>query len=186
MVLITKNEGLLPFGAELPEFSVEEARGGTIASVKLVESMAKGLVIVVTCNHCPYALAYEDRTIALAIRTKLKGISWLAINPNVANPAYPDDSFLKMQVRAREMNLPYPYAADADQAVARALGAACTPEYFLFDGNARLVYTGRLDDAQELQDAKVHYLADAIDELLNGRAIRTRQSHPIGCSIKWN
>lgn len=188
MALITENEGILPFGGLLPEFRVEDTSGVVWTGDQLRKSLkgaVRGLVVAISCNHCPYVKVYEERIVALAARTLPRGILWLAVNPNAANPNYPEDSIAKMRSRAKERNFPFPYAADPDQALALALGAACTPEFFLFNHEAKLVYTGRLDDAQEESEVKERHLENAIADLLADRPIRVRQSHPIGCSIKW-
>jgi hypothetical protein len=185
MVLITQNDEALPIGSRMPEFEISVTSGAKVSPRTLLGSGRKGAVIVVTCNHCPYAKAYDGRTYALARETTPKGIVWLAVNPNAANPSYPDDSFEAMKRIVKNGKIPFPYAADGDQSLARALGAACTPEYFLFDSGGTLRYAGRLDDEMEEPKVKIHYLRDAIDDLLAGRSVRTQRSHPIGCSIKW-
>lgn len=185
MALITQNPEILPFGSTLPSFLVTDTDGRTIRSEELLAATNRGLVVVVTCNHCPYAQAYEDRTVALAKHTLSRGISWIAINPNAANPSYPDDSIGKMKSIVAAKKYPYPYAADMQQRAAKALGAACTPEYYLFDAAGALVYAGRLDDEMDAAKVKVNHLSLAIEDLLAGRPVANRQSHPIGCSIKW-
>lgn len=185
MVLITQNDEALPIGSPIPEFEVTVTSNAKVSPRTLLGSGRKGAVIMITCNHCPYAKAYDGRAYALARETAPKGIAWLAVNPNAANPSYPDDSFEAMKRIVKSGNIPFPYAADADQSLARAFGAACTPEFYLFDGGGTLRYAGRLDD--EMEEAKVtnRYLRDAIDDVLAGRPVRTPRSHPIGCSIKW-
>jgi peroxiredoxin len=185
MVLITRNNEALAIGAPMPEFEVTVTSGAKVSPRTLLGSGRKGAVIVISCNHCPYAKAYDGRAFALARETAPKGIAWLAVNPNAANPTYPEDSFEAMKRIVKNGKIPFPYAADTDQSLARAFGAACTPEFYLFDAGGTLRYAGRLDDEMEEAKVKTHHLRDAIDDLLAGRSVRTPHSHPIGCSIKW-
>lgn len=185
MVLITENPKILGFGEKLPEFVVENLDGNKVSSRDWIEKDFKAIVVSVTCNHCPYAAAYEDRTINLAMETKTRGVDWYLINPNAGNPEYGDDSIAKMLVKSRDNNYPFPYLADLDQTAAKALGAACTPEYYLFNADAKLVYSGRLDDEQDTDKVSKTFLKDAIEDVLAGREVAVPQSHPLGCSIKW-
>lgn len=184
MVLITKNDGELAIGSILPAFALEDTSGAKISDRTLLEGQ-RGAVIIVTCNHCPYAKAYDTRAFALARETKPKGIAWLAVNPNAANSSYPDDSADAMKRMVSTKKIPFPYAADLDQSFARALGAACTPEFYLFDEKRLLRYAGRLDDEMDEAKVKTRHLRLAIDDLLAGREIGKSRTHPIGCSIKW-
>lgn len=181
MALVTHNPKRLSLGEALPRVTVATTDGHVVSP----RPGKNGLVVVFTCNHCPYAVSWEDRTIALAELSLSKGIDWLAINPNAANKQYPDDSIEEMRRRVAEKKYPYPYAADDTQAAAAAFGAACTPEYFLFDSAGMLRYTGRLDDSQDSGKVTQHFLADALADLMAGMKIRLPESHPMGCSIKW-
>lgn len=181
MALVTENPDRLGLGERIPNFSVISTTGSIITQDYLFQDGVKGLVVVFTCNHCPYAQMYEDRMITLALNTTAQGIRWLAINSNAGNPEYPDDSMAKM----KEKKWPFPYAADDAQEAARAFGAACTPEFFLFDSAGLLRFTGRLDDEKEPSQVTKHYLADALADLLAGTKVRLPEAHPIGCSIKW-
>jgi peroxiredoxin len=143
------------------------------------------VVVVFTCNHCPYARAWEDRLIQLQSEYGSRGVQLLAINANDANK-YPDDSFPKMQERAEEKGFNFPYLHDETQEVAREYGAQRTPEVFLFDGEGRLRYHGTVDDNYEDPDAvKEAYLRDAIEAVLEGRELATPRTEPVGCTIKW-
>ncbi len=184
MVLITKNDPLA-VGSRLPAFRLSDTLDAEITDELVYARRPRGLVVAFTCNHCPYVMSYERRFLDLARITLPRGISWLAVNSNAANPNYGDDSVEKMKSRVRANNYPFPYAPDLLQDVARSFGAACTPEFFLFDEERRLRYTGRLDDDQDESRVKTRYLAEAIEDLLAARVIRRDRSHPIGCSIKW-
>lgn len=183
MALVTENRDRLSLGSLLPKFSVLSTTGEVINPKR--GDLGKGLVVAFTCNHCPYVQAYEDRMIALGRDAGSAGFRWLLINSNAANPAYPDDAMGEMKLRATKKKYPFPYAADDTQAVARAFGAACTPEFFLFDGAGVLRYTGRFDDSQDPEKVTKRYLANALADLLAGMKVREPESHPMGCSIKW-
>jgi len=115
-------------------------------------------VISFTCNHCPYAQAYEDRFSALAREFQPKGIAFVAINPN-DEVSYPDDSFDNMKERAQAKDFPFPYLRDESQEVAKAYGAVCTPHIFVLDGECKLVYEGRIDDRWKEPDAVNAFLS---------------------------
>jgi peroxiredoxin len=156
---------------------------------------ARALVVIFTCNHCPYAKAVEDRLVALQRDYLARGVRLCAINPN-DEQAYPDDSFAAMVQRAQQKGFNFPYLRDESQAVARAYDAACTPDIFLFGperaaGDAtgktrKLVYNGRLDDNWQQPDkAQRHDLRRALDLALEGRPLDFEPVPSMGCSIKW-
>ncbi len=142
------------------------------------------VVVVFTCNHCPYAQAYENRLIALAKEFSRKA-AFIAISSNDASK-YPQDSFELMKLQAAEKSFPYPYIYDETQDVARAYGALVTPHVFVFDSAGKLAYQGGVDDNWEnpngVQNA---YLRDALAELSTGRAVTRKTAPVVGCSIKW-
>lgn len=142
------------------------------------------IVVVFTCNHCPYAQAYENRLIALA-REFSKKAAFIAINSNDAGK-YPQDSFENMKIRAREKGFPYPYLYDESQETARAYGALVTPHVFVFDRGGKLAYQGGVDDNWENETAVTRqYLRDALAELSAGKTVTRKTAPVIGCSIKW-
>ena len=150
---------------------------------------ARLLVIVFSCNHCPYVTGSEDRMIAFADRYAPRGVAFVAINSNETDN-HPTDSFDHMVRRAREKRFPFAYLRDETQSVARAYGALRTPHYYLFDkspaGRWRLQYTGRMDDNPRNPGRETtHELADAVDALLAGREPPVRATNPIGCNVKW-
>ena len=181
MALTESRPGAL--GAAMPVFELKDASGRNVRSADLPGP--KGLLIAVTCNHCPYAKAVWDRLIALAGKAAAQGVNTVAINPNL-NPDYPEDSVEAMQAEVRARGIPFHYLVDADQSVARALGAVCTPEFLLFDATGTLVYHGRLDDNWKEPDRVTrHELAEAIDALASGRPIGSDQHPAVGGSSKW-
>lgn len=142
------------------------------------------IVVIFTCNHCPYAQAYEGRLIALA-KEFSKNAAFFAINSNDASK-YPQDSFENMKIRAKEKGFPYPYLHDESQEVARAYGALVTPHVFVFDKSGRLTYQGGVDDNWENEKGVTQqYLRDALTELSIGRKVTRKTAPVIGCSIKW-
>jgi peroxiredoxin len=143
------------------------------------------LVVIFSCNHCPYVRAWEDRMIAIQQDYTCQGVHLLAINANDAR-RYPDDSFEKMQQRAQEKHFPFPYLFDDTQEVARAYGATRTPEVFLFDQGGILRYHGVIDDSYEdVRSVTQPYLRQAIDAVMAGKAPNIVQTSPVGCTIKW-
>lgn len=160
---------------------------GTDGKVHKPEDSAGATVlgVIFTCNHCPYAQAWEGRLIQAQRDYAGRGVQFLLINSN--DPAkYPVDSFESMQRRAAEKQYPFPYLFDATQEVARQYGATRTPEIFLFDAGRTLHYHGAPDDNYEdPQAVRQPYLRDAIEALLAGKTPATVETKPVGCSIKW-
>jgi peroxiredoxin len=183
MPLITESgPDTLPIGAPAPDFALPGIDGKTYSLREL--SAGKAVVVNFTCNHCPYAKAYEDRFIELARVYSPKGIAFVAINSNDA-ATYPDDSFEKMKERAAARGFNFPYLHDETQQTARAYGAVCTPHLFVIVGG-RIAYEGRIDDNwKEPAAVKHHDLRDALDAILAGRPIPNPRTNPMGCSIKW-
>jgi len=145
----------------------------------------KVLVVMFTCNHCPYVQAYEDRLIALQTECQDKGVGLVAINPN-DDKNYPEDSFENMITRAKEKRFNFPYLRDKSQNVARAYGASHTPHVFVFDESKRLRYTGKIDDNwRDPNKVKERYLRDVIIALLDQKEIKNPDTYAIGCTIKW-
>lgn len=149
---------------------------------------AKGFIVIFTTNHCPYAVAYEDRIIALDEQFKGKGYPVIAINPN--DPvAYPADSFENMKVRAEEKGFTFPYLFDETQEIARSYGATRTPHIYLVgkeSGKLIVKYIGAIDDNyQNASAVKEKYVASAIASLEAGEPVDPTETKAIGCSIKW-
>ena len=173
----------LKIGSEAPGFSLPATDGKTYSLDSFKES--KALIVIFSCNHCPYVQAYEDRIIAIQNDYKNKGLSIVAINSNDLTN-YPDDSFDHMVERAKKKNFSFPYLRDEDQKIAEAYGATHTPETFLFNNERKLVYHGKIDDNwREPEKVVSRYLGSAIDELLEGKEISVPETFSIGCTIKW-
>ena len=143
------------------------------------------LVVVFSCNHCPYVQAYEDRLIAIQRDYAARGVQLVAINSN-DDVNYPEDNFDNMVARAKAKGFNFPYLRDASQEVARAYGATHTPQLFVFDQDRRLRYTGKIDDNWQRPDAvSRRYLREALDALLEKKQPTEPSTHAIGCTIKW-
>jgi len=154
------------------------------------------LIVVFSCNHCPYVKAYEDRMIALQKDYAGKRVQLIAINSN-DEKNYPDDNFDEMVKRAKAKGFNFQYLRDADQQTAEAFGATHTPQFFVFSAeggsasggkqNRKLRYSGKMDDNWENPKAvKENYLRDALDALLTGKEVKVPETFSIGCTIKWN
>ena len=170
-------------GSKLPTFQLRNIDGSEIG-VEYFKG-AKASVVGFLCNHCPYVKGSEEMLISIAKRFQPDGVKVVTINSNDALK-YPDDSFEKMQEKARRMSLPYPYLLDESQNVARLFDAACTPEFYLFDGDLSLVYHGTINDSPR-DPARVtkDFLSAAITSVLEGKTPNPQFVHPLGCSIKW-
>ncbi|MCO6176078.1 thioredoxin family protein [Flavobacterium sp. NRK F10] len=148
---------------------------------------AKGYIVIFTCNHCPFAKAYEDRIIALDKKYKKLGYPVIAINPN--NPeVQPDDSYDLMKVRAKEKGFTFPYLFDEGQKIYPQYGATKTPHVFVLQKTVKgnvVKYIGAIDDNHtDAEAVKVKYVENAVDALLKGQEVKTDFTKAIGCSIK--
>jgi peroxiredoxin len=182
MVLINDNSKVLALDASMPHFSLPATDGLIIDSKKIKDPV---LVVVFTCNHCPYAKAYEDRLIQLANHFDQEGVQFILINSNDATN-YPDDSFEAMQERYKEKGFPFPYCHDESQEVAKAYGALCTPHCFVFNRERLLQYKGCVDDNwKDAKNVMHHYLRDAIAQVVKGEIPEVPEANALGCSIKW-
>jgi peroxiredoxin len=167
------------------DFSLKNVDGNKV-SLKNIKD-AKGYIVIFTCNHCPYAQAYEDRIVALDKKYKKLGYPVVAINPN--NPEkQKDDSFVKMQERAKEKKFGFPYLLDEGQKIYPQYGATKTPHVYLLQKTAKgnvVKYMGAIDDNYEDETAvKVKYVANAVDALLKNKEVMVKETKAIGCSIK--
>lgn len=173
----------LPIGEKAPDFSLPGVDGKTHSLRNFADKPV--LVVMFTCNHCPYVQAYEDRLIAIQRDYADRDVQLLAINANETRN-YPEDDFPHMVERAENKAYNFPYLRDENQSVAEAYGAHYTPEIFVLDREHRLRYTGRIDDNwQNPKEVKSHDLRAAIEALLSGQAVSRPETHTIGCTIKW-
>jgi peroxiredoxin len=183
-VVLTFAQGY-KIGDKVTDFKLKNVDGKMVSLADFKD--AKGYVVIFTCNHCPYAIAYEDRIIALHNKYAPKGYPVVAINPN--DPAaQPQDSFEKMIERANEKKFPFVYLFDEGQKVYPVFGATRTPHIYVVSKKGKdlvVEYIGTIDDNyKEAKEVKETYLADAIDALLAGKEPKTRETKAIGCTIK--
>jgi peroxiredoxin len=163
------------------EYELPDTDGNTWA---LLDGEASATVVVFTCNHCPYALAWHERLMDVARDYADRGVRFLAINSNDAQ-RYPRDSLQAMRERVAAEPWPMPYLHDESQEVARAYGAQTTPDVFVLDGERRLRYRGAPDSDYDDPSQKAAWLRAALDAVLAGEDPAPAETKPIGCSIKW-
>lgn len=173
----------MQIGEKLFKFSLKSTSGETLTNYDFAGQYS--FLLIVTCNHCPYARAYWKRLIQLSADYEDDSLGIAAICGNDAEK-YPQDSFEHMAELAKELKLPFPYLHDPEQDVLEKLGATRTPEVFLFNSNRELVYRGAIDDnwENELGVTRI-YLRDAIEYCLDGLDVDYPEIQPVGCSIKW-
>jgi peroxiredoxin len=169
-------------GTEVPQFDLPGVDGQRHSPSDYDD--ADALVLIQSCNHCPYVQAWEDRMSAIARDYADRRVRVVAVNSNDAQ-SYPADSFEEMQKRSSARGFAFDYLYDEPQAVARALGAERTPEVFLFDRDRRLVYHGAIDDNRDENAVTQHYLRNALDAVLSGEAPSVSETPPVGCTVKW-
>ena len=173
----------MQIGDKLFKFTLQGTDGEKYTNFDFSDKYA--FLIIVTCNHCPYARAYWNRFQELAKKYEEDNLAMVAINPNDASK-YPADDFDTMVKLAKQLKLTYPYLHDERQTVAKKLGAQRTPEAFLFNSKRELVYKGAIDDNWEHEQlvTRVH-LEDAIEYCLDGLEIDYPEVPAVGCSVKW-
>ncbi|WP_309121698.1 thioredoxin family protein [Paenibacillus sp.] len=174
----------LPLGAQAPDFSLPATDGKTYGLSDFAD--AKVLVVFFTCNHCPYVVGSDEVTRATAEKFGPRGVRFAGINSNSVGTK-PLDSFEHMVERMNEHRFPWTYLRDESQDVAKAYGALRTPHFYVFDGERKLVYTGRgVDQPRDTSKMTVNDLENALTDLLAGRPVATPLTNPIGCNVKWD
>lgn len=176
---------MLPLGTAAPGFSLPDTVTGNTVSLSDFAGK-KGLLVMFICNHCPFVIHVRDPLIALGKEYQEKGLGVVAISANDIT-THPDDSPDKMKAFAAEHGFTFPYLYDETQAVAKAYTAACTPDFFLFDGEHHLFYRGQMDDSRPSNGKPVTGadLRAACDAVLAGDPVPDPQQPSIGCNIKW-
>ena len=173
-------------GDKAMDFSLKSTNENFVAMKDF--TAAKGFIVVFTCNHCPFAKAYEQRILLLDAKYASKGFPVIAINPNDANRE-PEDSFEKMQEMAKERKYTFPYLVDETQDIAKTYGAARTPHVFVLkkeDDGLVVKYIGAIDDnSDDATKVTKKYVEKAVDALLANKPIATAETKAIGCTIKW-
>ena len=173
----------LQIGDAAPDFSLPGTDGKTYSLNDFAD--AKVLIVLFTCNHCPFVVGSQERVDRLYGEYAPKGVRMIAINSNETKD-HPTDDLEHMKQRAQELDLKYPYVRDDSQEVALAYGALRTPHFYVFDADRKLQYTGRMDDnPRDASKATTNELREALDAILSGRKPDTPLTNPIGCNVKW-
>lgn len=175
---------MMPLGTRAPDFALPDTNGETVRLSDFAESRA--LVVAFICNHCPFVKHIADELATVGREAMDRGAGMVAINANDVDN-YPDDSPDRMAEEKAQRGYPFPYLFDADQSVAHAYGAACTPDFFIFDSDQCLVYRGRFDASSPGNDEPVtgEDMRAALDEVLRGQPVTVVQRPSLGCNIKW-
>jgi peroxiredoxin len=175
---------MLPLGTRAPDFRLPDPSGREWARDDFAGAPA--LLVMFLCNHCPYVRHIRDALASATREFQERGVAVVGINSNDI-AAYPDDAPKRMEEEARAVGYEFPYLVDETQEVASAYRAACTPDFFVFDGGCRLVYRGQFDDSRPANRRNVTGadLRAAIDAVLTGRAVTLEQQPSMGCNIKW-
>jgi peroxiredoxin len=175
---------MLPLGTQAPDFSLLNVDGRTV-SLKDFRG-APALLVIFMCNHCPYVKHVAEGLAKLARDYQAKNVAVVGINSNYVG-THPADSPEQMVREVEERGYTFPYLYDESQEVAKAYRAACTPDFYLFDKNQKLVYRGQMDDSRPGSDKPVTGadLRAALDAVVAGRDVSPNQRSSIGCNIKW-
>jgi peroxiredoxin len=173
-----------PLGQQAPDFSLPNIDGKTVSLADFAGK--RGLLVIFMCNHCPFVIHLRSALAAFGKEYQAKGLGIVGINSNDIS-RHPDDSPERMKQEATSAGYSFPYLFDESQEVARTYGAACTPDFFLFDSNQRLAYRGQFDDSRPGNSKPITGadLRAACDAVLAGQPISSAQKASIGCNIKW-
>jgi peroxiredoxin len=171
-------------GVQAPFFELPDTDGDRWSAGDGSGNDAAATVVVFTCNHCPYALAWHDRLAQAALDYADRGVQFLAINSNDAE-RYPRDSIDAMRRRVATEDWPMPYLRDESQEVARSYGAKTTPDVFVLDAGSQVRYRGAPDGDHDDPAQNAVWLREALDAVLVGEEPRRPETRPVGCSIKW-
>lgn len=176
---------MLPLGTIAPDFELLDVVSGKRLSLSTVQSN-KATVIMFICNHCPYVKHVNKGLVELANHYQPRGVTFVAISSNDVE-AYPADAPEKMKEVAAEHGYSFPYLYDEDQSVAKVYQAACTPDFYVFDGAMKLVYRGQMDGSRPRNDVPVtgEDLRVTLDAVLSGEPVSEEQRPSLGCNIKW-
>jgi peroxiredoxin len=171
-------------GTPAPDFELADTQGRSVRRSDFAQ--APGLLVVFMCNHCPYVKHIREALASFGEEYQKKGLAMVGINSNDAS-THPQDSLENMVLEVERFGYTFPYLRDETQSVAKAYTAACTPDFFLYDGNGRLFYRGQFDDSRPGNGVPVtgKDLRSAADALLEGRAAPENQKASVGCNIKW-
>lgn len=184
-MLARTESNMLPLGTVAPEFSLIDTKTDQEMHLKDLQS-EKATVIMFICNHCPFVKHVVEEIVSLANDYQSRDVAFIAINSNDIKQ-YPEDAPDKMKQMAERYLFPFPYLFDESQSVAKAYDAACTPDFYVFDGSMKLVYRGQLDDSRPDNGIPVtgQDLRAALDAVLSGKRVNSKQKPSLGCNIKW-
>ena len=176
---------MLPLGTRAPDFTLTDTISGRSLGLSQLKSV-RATVVMFICNHCPYVKHLQRALVQLARDYQPRGVAFVAISSNDVT-RYPEDGPAQMKKAAAEFGYPFPYLYDETQVVATAFSAACTPDFYVFDGSLSLVYRGQFDDSRPGNRKPVtgDDIRAALDAVLSNRAVNPEQKPSIGCSIKW-
>jgi thiol-disulfide isomerase/thioredoxin len=176
---------MLPLGTTAPDFILLDTVSGKKRSLSELKS-DEATVIMFLCNHCPYVLYINNAIVALAEDYQARGVAFMGISSNDADK-YPADGPDLMTEHAKNVGYTFPYLYDETQAIARLYDAACTPDFYIFDGDMRLAYRGRFDGARPKNDLPItgEDMRIALDAVLRGLPVAEKQYPSGGCNIKW-
>lgn len=177
---------MLPLGTAAPDFSLPDTASGLPVSLAGVSEGRDGLLVMFICAHCPFVVHVEQELARLGRDCTARNLGVVAISSNSVI-SHPADAPARLKSMAGRLGFTFPYLFDESQAVAKAYTAACTPDFFLFDGRNRLAYRGRLDGSRPGNDVPVdgRDLRAAIDAVLGGQPVKGPQVPSMGCNIKW-
>jgi peroxiredoxin len=183
--MVLTNSTMLPLGTKAPAFTLPEVQSNKDISLSSFEGK-KGLLVMFICNHCPYVKHIRTELAKLGNEYTGKNIGVIAISSNDKDN-YPEDSPAKMAQEAKALNYGFPYCHDDSQEIARAYSAACTPDFFLFDKDFKLVYRGQFDESRpgNAEPVTGKDLRAALDAVLAGTEPKGPQKASVGCNIKW-
>lgn len=176
---------MLPLGTQAVDFYLQDTVSGKNKSLAELKSNV-ATVIMFICNHCPYVKHINNKMVEVADEFTHKGISFIAISSNDIQK-YPEDSPERMKEAAFALKYPFPYLFDKTQEIAKAYDAACTPDFYIFDKQLKLVYRGQFDDSRPGNNIPVtgKDIKDALNNILSGKPVNENQKPSIGCNIKW-
>lgn len=182
--MVATNSTMLPLGTPAPDFQLPDPSGKAYSLADF--QGARALVVAFICNHCPYVKHLRSGLAALGREYQPRGVAIVGISSNDVE-RYPADSPARMAEEATAAGYTFPYLVDESQAVAKAYRAACTPDFFVFDGSRRLVYRGQFDDSRPGSNRPVtgRDLRNALEAVLAGRSVDPHQTPSLGCNIKW-
>jgi len=182
--MVVANSTMLPLGTEAPDFKLPDTQGKTVSLADFEDIPA--LLVIFMCNHCPFVKHIINELVKLVKEYQQKGVAVVGINSNDVE-SFLEDRPDMMAKAAKKKGFTFPYLYDESQNIARAYHAACTPDFFLFDGDRKLVYRGQMDDSRPGNGIPItgRDLRAALDAVLKGEQVPAEQKPSMGCNIKW-